>query len=268
MSKRPADPLNELLRQWAERRVAEGAEAERLRGRVAASVEEAAFLDLPPVLAGRRAAGLWGRLAWFAMGAAAAIVAVCVFQTRNQEGRPMAGRQEPVENLSALVQFPSSQLAEKGKLLAGVEELFGGRLAWLAEDGGKGQTVQLGLLPEGEVLRGAKPVVVRVVVLARQGGSLDWKPVWRADLVTHEEQLVEVPQDTPGGARLRMWTQPLPDGLIAVDSELAFDGQLPVRSRFSGIQRGGVPQRVFSAQTGDVEYEVYQTVAPLRPKVS
>ena len=213
--------------------------SERLRARVAAAVRESALLDLPPVLPGRRAAGVWGRVAWFAMGAAAAVLAVCVFQPGDQGGRPMAVRQEPAESLPPLAEFPAAELAEKSRLLAGMEELFGGRLAWLAENGGEGKQVQLGLLPEGALLRGAKPMAVRVVVFTRKTGSPDWKPVWQADLVAHDEQLVELPQDNVAGATLRLWTQRLPDGLIAVDSELALGGRLPVRSSFSGSPARG-----------------------------
>ena len=36
-----------------------------------------------------------------------------------------------------------------------------------------------------------------------------------------------------------------------------------VRSTFSGVQQGGVPQRVFALQNEDWEYQVYQTAALL-----
>lgn len=264
MTSQPPDPLSELLRRWAERRAPDDAQAAGLRARVAAAIRETALLDLPAASPTRPVARLWGRVFWFALGAAAAIMVVCVFPPCNQQGEPAAVHREQSEGIPPFVQIQQSQLAEKSGLLAGMEELFGGRLAWLAEDGGQ---VQLGLLPDAALPPGAKPLVVRVVVVARKAGNADWKPVWRTDLVTHDEQLIELAQEQAEGASLRMWTQRLADGMIAVDFELALGGRLPVRCCFSGIQRAGVPQRVFLLQTDDAEYQVYQTVAPLPKKV-
>ena len=106
-------------------------------------------------------------------------------------------------------------------------------------------------------------MAVRVVVLSRKPGDSAWKPLWGADLLTHDEQLVELPSGKTGGADLRLWTHRLPDGAIAVDGDLALSGKSPVRSSFRGIQQPAVPQRVFSLETDEAEYQVYQTVAML-----
>jgi len=106
-------------------------------------------------------------------------------------------------------------------------------------------------------------MAVRVVVLSRKSGESTWKPLWGADLLTSDQQLIQLLPEQAGGAELRVWTQRLPDGAIAVDADLALGGSSPVRSKSSGIQQGGVPQRVFSLQADDAEYRVYQTVAML-----
>jgi hypothetical protein len=261
MSNEPQDPLSRLLRRWADRRAPDEAEAERLRARVTAALRDAAFLDLPPVSPMRPRSSARARLAWFALGAAAAGLIAWLLPHAAVDRPTIAVREDAPEPLPTLARFQQSQLTEKARLLAGLEELFNGRLAWMAEDG---RQVHLGLLADAVgAPRNAKPLAVRVVVLERRAGDEQWKRVWGADLVTHNEQLVELTSKGADGAVLRMWTQCLPDGMIAVDADLALDGDLPVRSSSSGIQQGGVPQRVFSLQSGDLEYQVYQTIATL-----
>ena len=62
---------------------------------------------------------------------------------------------------------------------------------------------------------------------------------------------------------LRLWMHRLPDGAIAVDTDLAIEGPMPVHSSFNGVQQAGMPQRVFFSQGDESEYQVYQTVALL-----
>lgn len=265
MTDEPQNSLDGLLRQWAAEQTPDDAAAERLRARVTAAVGTEAFLDLAPATLARHSAGVWGRVLWFTAGAAAAVVAVCVLWPAKPLHEQVAVEQNPPESVPAIAQFLESQLTEKARLLAGMEELFNGRLAWVAEDG---RQVQVGLLPHGErPSRDARPLAVRVVVLERTAGNPAWRPVWGADLLTHDEQLVEVGPEGMHGARLRLWTQRLPDGAFAVDVDLALRGDSPVHSSFSGIQQGRIPQRVFSVQTDDAEYQVYQTVALLEKKV-
>jgi hypothetical protein len=144
--------------------------------------------------------------------------------------------------------------------------VFNGRLAWAAEDGDR---VQLGLTADAALVSpNRQPLAIRVIVLARTAGTPAWKAVWGADIVTRDEQLVELAPEKAGGANLRVWAHRLPDGMIAVDADLALSGKSPLRSSSSGIQQGGVPQQVFSLQTDDAEYRVYQTVAVLQDRGS
>jgi hypothetical protein len=264
VSEDPADPLSDLLRHWARCRAPDDAEAGRLRVRVTAAVRDAAFLDLPPGCPMRPRAAAWARLRWFALGAAAAGLVVCLLPHVLVDRPSIAVREDSPEPLPPLARFQESQLTGKASLLAAAEELFNGHLAWVAEDG---REVQLGL-SDAAVPRQARPLAIRVVVLARKTGNGDWKPLWETDLVTHDEQLVELAPQAAAGARLRLWAHPLPDGMIAVDADFVLKGTVPLRSSSSGIQPGGVPQRVFSLQTDDAEYRIYQTVAMLTGKGS
>jgi hypothetical protein len=111
-----------------------------------------------------------------------------------------------------------------------------------------------------------KPLVVRMVMLARKSGESAWKPIWQADVIAQDEEVVDLAAHNARDGKLRLWMHCLPDGAIAVDAELALRDTICVQSSFSGIQRTGVPQRVFSSQSDDAEYQVYQTVAVLPVK--
>jgi hypothetical protein len=131
----------------------------------------------------------------------------------------------------------------------------------------RGHQVELGILPDTVPLRReAKPLVVRMVMLARQSGESAWKPIWQADVVARDEEVVDLAAQSARDGRLRLWMHSLPDGAIAVDADLFLKDAICVRSSFSGIQRTGVPQRVFSSQGNDAEYQVFQTVNVLPAK--
>ena len=265
------DPLGNLLRQWAEQNTPAEADIQRLRKRVTQAVHDERFLDMPPpqILPPRRRAP--GFSLCFALGAAVAVLLVLVLRPVSEQSRPVAVQQEVVaahddpSQFLALVQFQQSQLAEKARLLAGMEEMFNGRLAWIAEHD---RAVELGILPDAIGARETKPMVVRVVVLARASGETGWKPIWQTEVISQDEEVVELAAEGPQDGTLRLWMHSLPDGAIAVDVHLALKGGTCVRSEFSGIQRTGIPQRIFGSQTEDVEYQVYQTVALLQARGS
>jgi hypothetical protein len=260
MTGKPDDTLNNLLRQWHERNTSAEAELERLHRRISRSIENARFLDLPsepPQRSLRAIRAGW----WFALGSAATVLLMLGLRPSSQSPQPVTALHEPSQALPPEVQFPASQLAEKARLLAGMEEAFNGRLAWVAEHG---RQVELGLLPDTARLpRDARSLAVRLIVLARQGKDSAWRPIWQADAIARDEEIVDLTAESVGDGSLRVWMHPLPDGAIAVDTDLAVNGLLPVRSSFSGVQHSGTPQRVFSSQSEDAEFQIYQIVAAL-----
>ncbi len=288
MKEQHPDPLDHLLRQWAERHASAEADAERLHGRIAAAVGDNAFVDLPPATPVHR--HVWGWALAFALGAAVAVVVMVALRARDGQrlpeslpgglagnvpacdvpGSDVPGSDVPASDVPRSAFFAQSELAEKAKVLAAMQDLFAGRLAWVGETG---REVQLGLLPDAAagarpgLDRTRAPLAVRVVVLARPSGGA-WKPIWQADVIARDEEVVDLAAQDARDGSLRLWMHALPDGAIAVDADLALKGAPCVRSAFSGIQQTGVPQRVFGSQTGDAEYQVYQTVAPLQANKS
>ena len=260
MKNQRRDALHDLLRQWAQRHTPAEADADRLRRRVTQALRDEAFLDLPPPAARSRRRA-WGWALGFALGTAAAVAVMVAL--RAGDG--------PRSDVPQSAFFAQSELAEKAKLLAAMQDLFAGRLAWVGE---AGREVQLGLLPDAVpgprpgLDRTRAPLAIRVVVLTRPGSGAAWKPIWQADVIAQDEEVVDLAAQSVRDGTLRLWMHTLPDGAIAVDANLALKGAACVRSSFSGIQRTGVPQRVFDLQTDGAEYQAYQTVAPLEVKES
>jgi hypothetical protein len=169
------DPLNNLLRQWAERQTPDAAETGRIRDRISKAVQETSFLHVPPPE--RPWQALRGRGLWFALGAAAAVVAMFVLRIGEGQHSQEALRGGLADDVPASVRFDPAELAKKAGLLSGMQDVFAGRLAWIGE---AGRQVQVGLLPEATPgARGSMPLVVRVVVLARNNGDSAWKAVGR-----------------------------------------------------------------------------------------
>jgi hypothetical protein len=265
MTNEPRDKLTPLLRQWAERQSLDEKAMETLRAQVVQQLQDSPGADLrllPP--AGRRSP-LVGRVAWFSLGAAATLLIAAFLWPCRPVDQP-AVETATSEDSSALALFSKPQLEEKATLLSEMERLFANRLAWVAEDSGE---VRIGVAGDGEKPSQGVPIAVRVVVVARKIGSLHWKPVWNVDVVTRGEQTVDITPPGHPGESFQIWALPLPDGMVAVDTNVALngDGSAATQSSSSGIQKADTPNRTFRLKKGDVEYEVYQTVSLLKDRV-
>jgi len=162
------------------------------------------------------------------------------------------------------------QIQNKEVLLAEMENMFDSRLAWLAETGDR---VEFGLdrSSAGDVEQPASDatrLAVRVVVERRPQGSADWQLAWALDVVSRSEDVVRVAPRGADGNELRLWTYQLPDGLIAIDSELQLAGRDRFHATTSGIQEDRQPVQVLTTRDKGTEYRIFQTVAVLDGKVS
>ena len=242
--------VDAALRGWRRRQDEAAAAAGRL-GRIAAAIHAADLAAAGRVFAPRTCR--WGeRTGWFAAGlAASAAVAFAVWRI----GRPDAAADWPPS-----VRFAAADIVARSEVLGVMERTFDGRLAWVAEHD---DTVAVGLADDAVAAFG-HPVAVRLVVLARRDSSAVWEPVWRADLVVRDEQVVDVAAGPQGDGRLRLWAHCLPDGAVAVDGELELAARaMPFRASYAGVQQAGLPRRVTGDRCADVEWQVIQTVVPL-----
>jgi hypothetical protein len=162
------------------------------------------------------------------------------------------------------------QIQNKAVLLAEMEDVFDRQLAWLAETGDR---IEFGLdrsaAGETEQLPSdATRLAVRVVVERRPQGSTDWQLAWAVDVVSRSEEVVRVAPRGADGNELRLWTYQLPDGLIAIDSELHLAGRDQFHATTSGLQQDRQPVQVLTTRDKGTEYRIFQTVAVLDGKVS
>lgn len=241
--------IDARLREWRRHRDAAADAAGRV-SRIAAAVRAADVAASHPVVA---PPGRWvERTGWFAAGLAAAAAAACLAWR--------SGDSDEAANWPPSVRFAAADIASRAEVLAGMEQTFSGRLAWVAEHD---QTVTVGLANGAAA---AAPVAVRIVVLTRRGAAARWEPAWQTDVVVRDEQVVDVAAGEHGDGRLKLWTHCLPDGAIAVDGELTLAPHaVPLRASYSGVLKAGLPRRVTGASAADVEWQVIQTVVPLRP---
>lgn len=156
------------------------------------------------------------------------------------------------------------QVRDKQQLLSEMDAMFDGQLAWLAESGDR---MEFGLtelagdnVPAGD---SNDHLAVRVVVQRRESSGDDWQVAWALDVVSRNEEFVRVAPRDPSGGELKLWTYRLPNGLIAVDSELEMSGHDGLHATTSGLQEDRQPVQVFTSDDNGTEYRVFQTVAVL-----
>ena len=199
---RSGPDIDVRLREWRRRRDVAADAAGRVR-RIAAAVRAADVAAIRPAIA---PPVRWvERTGWFAAGLAAAAMVACV-AWRN-------GASDETANWPPSVRFAAADIAARAEVLAGMEQTFAGRLAWVAEHD---QTVTVGLA-DGSAA--ATSVAVRIVVLTRRGPAARWEPAWQTDVVVRDEQVVDVAAGAHGDGRLKLWAHCLPDGAITVDGE-------------------------------------------------
>ena len=251
--------LDDLLRRWAASREPDSRRLDALRERVAKRV------SAPDCGVYRRQPSMLLRMAaWGSAAAAVALLAVGLVWLLRGQAAPMAGRPAPSAGdvrpdgpapVPAWLAPP--QVDGKRELLAELQRVFEGRVAWVAETAGQ---IRLGL--NGDNAGGAA-LAIRLVLVERLDDAAP-RPVWAVDLISGEERLVRLPADAAEGAEVAVWTYALPDGLVAVDGDIRWSqrSELP-RTAYTGLLRPGVPQVVFHWRNDGVEYEVYQSVSVL-----
>ncbi len=160
------------------------------------------------------------------------------------------------------------QIQNKTLVLQEMKRLFDRQFLWLAENGNQ---LELGLAEtdagRSGVTDGGDHLAIRIVVQRRQPGSTDWKQAWTMDLVSRSEETVSVLPKDGNGTELQLWAYRLPDGAIAVETDLRLSGANDLHAQCSGVQQNGRPVNVSSVRSEDTEYRVFQTIAVLEGKV-
>ncbi len=266
-----SDPLNRLLRGWAEEHAPTAADVDLLTTRIMqateAEPEAESWLDSPTDLSPTLPAtqSWFGPVAALAVVAAAVIVLVVATMWRtgtHSASIPAVAKTREVPPPAAWL--PDDQLRAKAVLLHEMESIYGCQLNWLAETD---QRVQFDI-EQRVTARDDQVVAVRVVVQRRQLGRTQWELAWEIDVVARNEEVVRLVPETAGMPQLEMWAYALPDGMIALDTDVQLDGSALVRSVTTVLQPDGRPQEVLTARAANVEFRVYHTVAFLNDRLS
>ncbi len=241
------DRVDAAYRQWAKRSAAGEAHLRRLTARIAAE-------------AGRRrrlGAGAHGpRVFVVGFVAAAAAAAALVAAWIGFGGGGMNPGTGAGGGQAAWAAISYDESEARGRLFREMQRLFPERLRWVAESA---DAVALGVDGGADAVdERSRPLLVRVVVVARNRGEERWRPVWRRDVLLHADQFVEVNPTAGAPDRVLLWTHVLPDGAIAVETGLRLTE--PVRVELSHASAAAAGQATGSSafEREEVEYRVVQ----------
>ena len=274
------DKLEQLLRRWGESHAPSPIDEDKLRVRVMTALrgQETPPRDgmLAPHASSPASRPLSSKTAWLIFAAAASVLIAMALWSRFSGHRntgEFAAGPAPGDSSGAdtpppdVARLATSQLREKRTLLEESQRLFAGRVGWIAETGDR---VQIDVVPEdGPAVPPGQWLAVRLVVTRHNSDGTEC-PVWSLDLISSNQQVVQLADDSPDGADVTLWNYTLPDGMIAVDARLDVpdaDPAVRLQASYTGLQESGVPKALHSWTAGGAEYEVYQTVTAMEDHV-
>jgi len=281
----PSDPLDNMLQHWADERVASSEHLDNLQDRIVEAIgDEISSSDRtvatsriqvatssvsqpePPYRRrpiSQRRVSLVSRL----VGVTLLALVTFIWSAQIRTGIPDYAR------------LNEGQLSERMIVLSEMKDVFGDQFNWLAETDSR---IEVGLRDESSTNDrsltpgGALEIAVRVVVEERSSSRDQWRRAWAADVISQSEEVVELAAKDDDQSTMMMWAYVLPDGMIAIDSELSFseigkagttEKAAPFRAAFSNVQKDRQPSEELLTGDNGVEYRVFQTVAVLNKKV-
>jgi len=257
-----------MLVRWADEQRPGATDLDLLAGRIVEAVDDesasAASAGEPPVPAQCGPAPM-GPATWFMLGIAALVILLLGFlwlSEASHVGRTEVARSDNVP--PAYAQWPDEQLHTKAILLNEMESIFDRKLNWLAETGDR---VQVDVESERS-LRNGQVLAVRVVIQRRPVGQREWTLAWAIDVVTRSEELVLLRPGKTGEPQFELWAYALPDGMIALDTDVSFHEASSIRSATSEVQADREPREVFKTEADGFEFRVFQTAAVLHDRLS
>ena len=241
------NPIDGLLRDWSSRMAGDSKSLAGLERKITMKMRETRYAYTET-----KAFSMWGRLAWFSLGAVTAFAIAMVFVRLPSEGN------------STHVPELARTSESVHRLFKEVDRLFAGNLRWIAQSDGN---VELGIDPDsGKSESGEQTFAVHIAVVARNDDESTWKKVWESDILTWGEQSIDVAPDENRDNRVALWIYPVADGRFAVDSRVTLNAPVRIYSDSSDVVEDGKPTAVTVMTIGPREYRVYQTVTRLKAK--
>lgn len=259
MKTKDQDQLKTVLKEWAARRTPSPVQLEQLTTEITRAVHREPVPALNPERGRILLLPVWGRFAYAALGAAAALVLLLGIFRYNPWGAAGGGGDMLAAEGNGLT---DKVVQEKLTLFREVNAMFGQRVRGVVE-AGDNMTIDVAGDRSAEQLNAAPLIVIQMKMMTRQVGGSKWTPVWSTDVMTRGEELVEKSSDAKDGNKMLVWAYPLEDGTIAVDSTLDLIAPLKVKWTGSSVLTPGKSIRVQSATTGSQEYQILQSARVL-----
>ena len=250
------DPLDELLRRWADGVEADPNRLETLRGRIVARAKA------PPAIeheAGDGGVFVLSRRGWlYAAACAATLLAAAVWWQCGSARQPASGDQ----NVLAGATITEEDVRVGRQVFAEMERLFAPGLAWVADSGG-----EMGVGVEPDARRPAAagpPVMVRLALMSRSARSAGWECRWTMQVLLRSEETAQV-APAPGSARpVTLWAFPVEGGKVALDARVSIAAGTRGLAG-EALVSDGRPAEVLAVNSDGTEYRLVGTVRVLRP---
>jgi hypothetical protein len=242
------DQLDGLLQRWASQHEPSAERLLQLRQHIIERSQAPADVASPSVCPAERKWSPAARLALAVALSGVVLVVASILWPESQQ-RPLATRPP-----AAVQQIPRRHLHG---LLAEMQQLFGHRLAWVAETD---RDFSLGIDEGDSQELDAAHVAVHVVVFQRSAGQDKWRPIWQGDVLTRAEELIHVTSSNDS-SQWSLWTHVLPDGAVSIDTELAVAKGNLAAWKSTSVQQPEVPCQVAASEQGGDEFQVWQTAA-------
>ena len=292
------DSLDNILRQWADEREVGPEHLDNLQDRILSAIHD------EPTSAEQRAAGCGStstvslpaktfvyqrrpvslrRVSLVGRLIGATLLALVAFiwsaQSIDVGGRRLQIVEATRPKFPDYAQLDDDQLDDRMIVLSGMKDVFGDQLTWLAETdsrfevglSGNPQTTETSLAHNDIV-----EIAVRVVVEDRTSPESGWRRAWSVDVISQNEEVVKLAAKYDDSTTMTVWAYVLPDGMVAIDSELEFSSgsttassatNIPFHAVFSNVQKDRQPSEELLTGVDGVEYRILRTVAVLNKKV-
>ncbi len=256
--------LNRVLHVWRDRQIPSAEDRAELTQTVRRAVRTARPAAHPVSVSDGAVpfAGVFGRLAYVALGLAAALLAMFILNIREEgEGTSSEHPRTFADSAQSLAAIDDGLLAEAALLFREMNATLADRLKWMAETDDDVQVATI----DREVYRplSAEPLVlVRTLVLSRPISGGKWRSDWRAQVVTRAQETVRVNLGDDAAA-LTIWTFPLDGEAVAVDSRLQVKGDLDIETSASEILISARPVGIHRFVRDDREYRIMQAATVL-----
>jgi len=248
------DPLHDTLRAWARRREYSEEQLQALTAGIMASLPRWPWIALPDDEPAGRNLGLWPRVAYITIGAAAMLMVILGLNlVRSQTALPVSS--PPVLSVN--------YAEAKTRVVREMNRLFSGQLRWVAENNG---TIKVGIDSETGTREGdLTSAWVQTVIVTRRAGEATWRPIWSTAVQVRNDEQIELSLPIGANDRLMFWAYAVDKDKWAIDSLCAWTTPVRLSSESSEIIETGKYQEIAALKTEDKEYRVFQTVLNMKP---